>query len=195
VKTIGDLTQFPLDFLERKFGKQGTHMYYCAMGVDRREVEDTQSPKSVGNEETFSLDIVEKHLIKKELLRLATKVGQRLRHKGLHGRTVTLKVKYHNFKVVSRSATLAMPTNDSQQLYHTVMGLLSKTMVGEKPVRLVGVTVGKLVEESMPQQLALFNRRKTSRKELNQAIDHINSRYGLNTIKPALLNDKKSNSK
>jgi DNA polymerase-4 len=189
VKTIGDLTRFSLHFLEKKFGKQGRHMYYCAKGVDRREVESVQSPKSIGNEETFSRDIVEIHTIKKELLRLATKVAERLRCQRVQGKTITLKVKYHDFRVVSRSTTLAQPTNDSQQLYRTVVGLLPQTMAGEKPVRLVGISVSKLTDPSMPQQRSLFSCKTLSRNELNKAIDHINIQYGSNTIKPARLTE------
>jgi len=189
VKTIGDLTRFSLEFLEGKFGKQGRHMYYCARGEDSRDVENVQPVKSIGNEETFGSDITDRQEIKKELLRLATKVGARLRNSMVHGRTITLKVKYHDFKVVSRSVTLARPTSDSRQLYQTVVDLLPKTLVGTKPVRLVGVTVGNLMEESCPQQLDLFQANNITRKELNKAIDSINSRYGTHTIKPALLRD------
>lgn len=189
VKTIGDLTRFSLEFLEGKFGKQGRHMYYCARGEDNRDVENVQPVKSIGNEETFGSDIIDSQEIKKELLRLATKVGARLRNSNVYGRTITLKVKYHDFKAISRSVTLARPTNDSRQLYQTVVGLLPKTLVGIKPVRLVGVSVGKLIEESCPQQLNLFQTNNITRKELNKAIDSINSRYGIHTIKPALLRD------
>jgi len=189
VKTIGDLIRFSLEFLERKFGKQGRHMYYCARGEDNRDVENVQPVKSIGNEETFGSDITDQQEIKKELLRLATKVGARLRNSKLCGRTITLKVKYHDFKVVSRSVTVVRPINDSKQLYQIVVELLPKTLVGIKPVRLVGVSVGKLTEESCAQQLDLFQVNSTTRKELNKAVDNINSRYGIHTIKPALLRD------
>ena len=190
VRTIGDLTRFSLEFLERKFGKQGRHMYYCARGIDNRNVENEQQVKSIGNEETFGSDITDPQEVKKELLRLATKVGARLRSSKVYGRTITLKVKYHDFKVVSRSVTLTRPTNDSKLLYQTVVDLLPKTLVGIKPVRLVGVSVGKLIEESCPRQLNLFHNKTISRKELNEAIDRINARYGFHTIRPALLADE-----
>ncbi len=190
VKTIGDLTRFPLDFLERKFGKQGRHMYYCGMGVDDRDVESVQFAKSIGNEETFDSDMTDLEAIKKELLHLATKVGERLRRKRVLGRTITLKVKYLDFKVVSRSVTLPQVTDDSRQLYRVAVGLLVKTLAGEKPVRLVGVSVSGLEGESSPRQLNLFCGHNKTRKDLNNAIDAINSRYGAQVIKPALLTEK-----
>ena len=164
-------------------------MYHCARGIDNRHVDNDQQVKSIGNEETFGADITDSRKVKKELLALATKVGSRLRNKKVQGRTITLKVKYHDFKVVSRSVTLARPTSDSRKLYHEVVGLLPKTLVGVKAVRLGGISVGNLAEESSPQQLNLFQAEDDSSKELNRAIDNINSRYGSHTIQPALLHE------
>lgn len=190
IKTIGDLTRFSLDFLERKFGKQGRHMYYCARGVDNRDVENVQPVKSIGNEETFGADMTDPEEIKKELLHLATKVGARLRRKQMSGRTIIVKVKYYDFKVVSRSITLSRATDDSRQLYQAALELLTKTLAGVKPVRLVGVSVANLEEESSPRQLNLFHEKNETRRDLNNAIDKINSRYGCQAIKPALLTEK-----
>lgn len=192
VQTIGDLTRFSLDFLEKKFGKHGRHMYFCARGIDQREVETGHSAKSIGNEETFDRDVTDLQQIRKELLRLATKVGERLRRHHCNGRAITLKVKYHDFITVSRSMTLTQPTNDSRQLYQAVLSLLPRTLAGAKPVRLVGIAVDKLQENSLPKQLDLFGSKKTSRKELNRAIDQINIRFGSHTIKPATLTGEPS---
>ncbi|MCJ7604283.1 MAG: hypothetical protein MUO63_22625, partial [Desulfobulbaceae bacterium] len=105
---------------------------------------------------------------------------------------ITLKVKYHDFITVSRSMTLTQPTNDSRQLYQAVLSLLPRTLAGAKPVRLVGIAVDKLQENSLPKQLDLFGSKKTSRKELNRAIDQINIRFGSHTIKPATLTGEPS---
>lgn len=188
VKTIGDLTRFPLDLLERKFGKQGRHMYHCARGIDLREVEPVQGMKSIGNEETFAADLLDEGEIKKELLFLTTKVGERLRRKGLEGSTITLKVKYHDFSAVSRSKTLSRPTNDSRLIQQTILELIPKTLIGLKPVRLAGLSVGKLNEAGSPQQLHLFAPASgVIRQELTRAIDAINDKYGSLTVKPGPL--------
>jgi len=192
VQTIGDLTRFSLDFLEKKFGKQGRHLYFCARGIDQRQVECEQAAKSIGNEETFDQDVTDLLQIRKELLRLATRVGERLRRHQCSGRTITLKVKYHDFIAVSRSLTLNQPTNDSRELYQAVLSLLPRTLAGAKPVRLVGIAVDKLQEGCLPRQLDLFGRDKTDRQELNKAIDQINARFGCRTIKPATLTDESS---
>ncbi|MCB2183701.1 MAG: DNA polymerase IV [Desulfobulbaceae bacterium] len=190
VRTIGDLTRFSLDFLERQFGKQGRHMYFCSRGIDNRDVEVSHEIKSIGNEETFASDSIDLRQIKKELLYLATKVGERLRRHTCAGRTITLKIKYHDFKSISRSITLQVPTSDSRQIYQSVLDLLPKTEAGKKAVRLVGVTVGKLTGTFYPQQLDLFAcKPQKNRGKLNKAIDDINKRYGSMTIKPAPLLD------
>ncbi|MCD6389469.1 MAG: DNA polymerase IV [Desulfobulbaceae bacterium] len=191
VHTIGDLTRFSLDFLEKKFGKQGRHMYFCARGIDRRDIEVIQRTKSIGNEETFSSDLTDLDTIKKKLLYLAMKVGERIRRHGYMGYTISLKVKYYDFTAVSRAITLSEPTNDSRKLYTTALTLLPKTKAGVKAVRLVGLTVGKIVPNSQPTQLGLFdNSEKNNRRELTRAMDTINERYGSLTIKPARLCDK-----
>ncbi len=196
VKTIGDLCRFDLDFLETKFGKQGRHMYFCARGMDLRDVETVETVKSIGNEETFEQDVTSLERIKKELLFLATKVGERLRGQNVKGRTVTLKIKYHDFTTVSRSSTLDRATSDSRKIYETILDLLAKTQAGVKPVRLAGLAVGKLIDEDAPCQPSLFSRdEEESRDQLIQAMDTINRRYGSFTIKPALLAEESGKAK
>ncbi len=192
VKTIGDLTRFSLELLERKFGKQGRHMYHCARGIDLRDVEPVNSMKSIGNEETFHEDLIDSHEIINELLYLTTKVGERLRRRGVEGTTITLKVKYHDFTAVTRSKTLAIPTNDSKCIHQTILNLIPKTLIGIKPVRLAGLSVGNLVDAGNPRQLNLFSPADdTGQQELTKAIDKINQKYGSFTVKPAPLTRNK----
>ncbi len=191
VRTIGDLTRFSLDFLERKFGKQGRHMYFCARGIDNRRVETEHETKSIGNEETFAADMTDMIAIRKELLRLATRVAERLRRHHCSSRTVTLKIKYFDFSAISRAVTLHHPTNDAKQLYQAVIDLLPKTMAGRKPLRLVGIIAGNLTNDTLPAQLNLFDGNgRTERRALNSALDRINERFGPQTIKPAALTEE-----
>lgn len=188
VATIGDLTRFSLELLEGKFGKQGRHMYYCARGIDLRDVEPVTSMKSLGNEETFAHDLLDQRKIITELLFLTTKVGERLRRKGLVGSTLTLKVKYDDFSSVTRSKTIPLATHDSKYIHNIILGLVAKTLIGIKPVRLLGVSVAKLVAEGQAQQLSLFAEPDTgAAPELTEAIDQINQKYGSLTVRPAPL--------
>ncbi len=194
VHTIGDLCRFPLEFLEKKFGKQGRHMYFCARGEDRRDVEVVVSEKSIGNESTFSYDLSDLNSIKQELLFLTTKVGERLRRKGYRGSTVTLKIKYYDFKSITRSCTLPQASNDSAEIYAAILRLLPKTEAGKKAVRLAGLSMGKLRTEDTPCQLDLFGgAEKQQRQHLTHAMDEINQRYGSLTIKPGRLTAKTRN--
>jgi DNA polymerase-4 len=188
IRRIGDLCRFELDFLERRFGKQGRHLYFCARGHDPRPVETTETVKSIGNEETFAEDLLDLARLKKELLALAIKVGERLRAARLKGRTVTLKIKYHDFTLVTRSLTLARAGNDSRLLYDTILTLLAKTEAGVRPVRLAGLSVANFSDAQAPCQLNLFAEAdRSGREQLSRAMDAINRRYGSLTIKPALL--------
>jgi DNA polymerase-4 len=92
---------------------------------------------TIGHEDTYSKDILDLETAKRELLSLANRVARRMRRKGLEGKTITLKVKYSDFKLITRSVTLHHETSDSAEMYSNVCRLLEKTAVGKRPVRLI----------------------------------------------------------
>ena len=141
VHTFGDIASLPEKLLEQKFGKHGIGLRRKALGLDNRDVETEHETKSVGHEFTFDTDLVELETIRRELLELAVMVAKRLRRYQLQGKTITLKVKYHNFKQITRSATIKQHTADSKRIYKEVIRLLQKTDAGEKPLRLLGISV------------------------------------------------------
>jgi DNA polymerase-4 len=191
IKTIGDLSRLSAKLLERKLGKQGLHLYLLARGVDEREVEPEREVKSIGHENTYAKDISDLALARKELLSLATKVGKRLRRHSLVGKTVTLKVKYHDFVQITRSFTLAEPTDDSKKIFQTCCDLLGKTEVGKKPVRLFGISLSQLGESEETRQLNLFEGEKPDkRRRLNKAVDTILDKFGDEAIIPGTLLEK-----
>ncbi len=189
VQTIGDLARLSPELLSAKFGKQGESLHRLACGIDEREVESAQGLKSIGNEETFSEDIVRTDAARQELLALATKVGGRLRHKATVGRTISLKVKYNDFKQITRSATLIDPVDDGNTIYRQCCSLLEKTEVGRRPVRLLGVTVSNLCDPEAPRQQSLFDDpvRDQKTESLNRAVDNIQDTFGEGTIVPGTL--------
>ena len=191
VRTIGDLARLPLPLLTAKLGaSHGEHLHLVAQGIDEREVEPEQKAKSIGNEETFETDLRERHRLERELLALSTKVARRLRRHGVCGRTVTLKVKYHDFRQITRSLTLAAATCDEGEIYATIKSLLAKTEAGRIPVRLLGVSVSGLAPDEAGQQLTLFAaaQKKSGRQQgLHAAVDRITGKYGQQAIKPATL--------
>ena len=206
VKTIGDLASVPAETLRKKFGEHGLHLHRLANGIDDREVEPEHEVKSIGHEDTYDEDIRDRESIEKELLSLAHRVSSRLRRKGFRGRTVTLKVKYHDFTQVTRAATLPSPTDDGATIYRTVLPLLKKTEAGRRPVRLLGISVSHFGEKRFPReewgQIPLFGQRPEPRPpssrgttardpartaKLNEAVDRIREKYGEKGIRPGTL--------
>ena len=189
MKTIGDLAGLSLALLEKKFGRHGRSLHYAALGLDERDVEPEHETKSVGHEYTFDSDLSEIAIINKELLELAGMVAKRLRRYHLQGRTITLKVKYHDFKLVTRSATIKEHTADSKMIFAEVRKLVKKTGAGQIPVRLLGISVSGLKSDSGRRQQLLFQEMQpsTKRQEINKAMDTIQEKFGPTAILPGRL--------
>jgi len=181
VKNIGDLNRLPESILTGKFGKPGRGMHRAALGIDHRPVVTERPVQSVGNEETFATDLTDPAAIRRELLTLATRVGRRLRRAGLRGRTITLKIKYHDFAQISRSTTLAEASADDQLLYRTCWQLLQTSERAGSPIRLLGITAANLVASSSGRQLKLFPLPGNTTKKndaLHAAMDKIRDKFG-----------------
>lgn len=192
VRTIGDLTRVPEEILARKLGQAGSQLHAAALGIDCRAVQVERVAKSVGHEETFAQDLVDMTVIRRVLLALAVKVGQRLRRHGLMARTVILKTKYYDFIRNTRSLTLDTPTADEGVLYDAGCQLLTETQVGHKPLRLLGISATNLVDSCLARPLSLFEPdggREEKRRKINQAVDRINQTFGQEAIRPATLLD------
>jgi DNA polymerase-4 len=192
IHTFKDLRLASVEVLEKNFGKHGIHMQQLAMGMDERDVVPFHDVKSIGHEDTYSKDILDLEPAKRELLSLANRVARRMRRKGLEGKTITLKVKYSDFKLITRSVTLHHYTNDSAEIYSNVCSLLEKTAVGKRPVRLLGISLSNLADTGSGRQLSLFHQGEPhqKRKELNKTADSIFEKFGNRGIRPGSLIDK-----
>ena len=191
VRTIGDLSRIPLDFLEKKFGKHGAHLHLLSQGIDDRDVEPSRQVKSIGAEETFPEDLLDIEALRKELLSLSTRVSRRMRRQGVAGATVSLKVKYGDFVQISRSMTVPEPTDDGDEIYRTCCSLMGKTDAGKRPIRLLGISLAHLQAQG-GGQLSLFETGVTfpKRKKLNLAVDKVCEKFGEDAILPGSLLDK-----
>jgi DNA polymerase-4 len=191
IQTFKDLSQVPVEVLQKKFGKHGSHMHQLSMGIDDRDVVTDHEVKSIGHEETFSEDILRVDLAKKELLFLADRVARRMRRQGVEGKTITLKVKYHDFVRITRSVTRHKYTNDSADIYSNICSLLEKTAVGKKPVRLLGISLSNLADIGSGRQLSLFSHDESDekRRELNRTLDSVFDKFGGKGIRPGSLID------
>lgn len=194
IQTIGDLSKVPPSLLTSKFGKLGIQMHYAALGIDERQVTPERQVQSIGNEETFEKDLTALKTIQQEILALCNKVGKRLRSHNLAAKTVTLKLKYNDFKQITRSITIKEPTNDNKEIYQQSCKLLNNTEAGRKPVRLLGISLANLCTSGSAKQLPLFSKKTTPQKRhaLHKAMDTISEKFGGNAIRPGTLIDKNS---
>jgi len=144
VSAVGDLAHASEDVLVEALGNAaGHHLYALAWNREDRPVVPTRAAKSIGHEETFPRDLVERARLTSEVLRIADRVGTRLREAQCVGRTVQLKVRYADFRTITRSRTLADPTDVGAQIGAVARALLDALELGNG-VRLVGVSVQQL---------------------------------------------------
>ncbi len=146
VHTVEELERLTQDELVRLLGRaHGAGLYSLARAEDDRLVEPEREAKSVSVEDTYDTDHVDKRLLEALLDRQAAKVAERLRKARLSGRTVSIKVRLHDFSTVSRSATLPEPSDDGRQIAR-----VARRMLGEldtsSGVRLLGVGVSALAD-------------------------------------------------
>lgn len=161
--TGADLKRLTEDEMKRHFGKAGQFFYRIVRGIDDREVRAHRETKSIGAEDTFSYDLETEAEMFPELDKLATVVHTRLSKKhGLKARTVTVKIKYSDFKLVTRSHSFAEPIDDRELIYKTACDLLTASGLDDVKIRLLGISLSNfgtpLIKDSLTDtdQLKLF---------------------------------------
>lgn len=189
VATVADLAALPLDAVTRVLGTaQGRHLHALANGVDDRDVVPDRDAKSIGHEETFAHDLYEPDAIDRELVRMADAVAARLRSHDVGGRTVTVKVRFPDFRTVTRSVTSPEPVDTAAELLRDGRRLLSSLDLSPG-VRLLGVHVSGLLAGG-PRQLQLGLEaadQGPAWTDASAAIDEIRARFGDDAIGPAVL--------
>ncbi len=146
IHTVSDLMRSDVCTLERELGKTGLWLFEIAHGRDDREVESEGARKSVGCEDTFSIDLREIEDLRGVLAQLARRVSERMAQQGLQGRTITLKVKYDDFTQITRSHSLDTPTSDARIIREVAQNLLKVTEAGQRAVRLLGISTSQFGE-------------------------------------------------
>jgi DNA polymerase IV len=189
LRTVADIASTPVAALERELGRAAAaHLAALAAGRDDRKVIPGAQEKSIGAEETFSADIDDPELIRRELLRLSGRTARGLRASGLVARTVVVKLRLADFKTITRSRTLAEPTDVAQQIYRTACGLYAASGLGSRArLRLVGVRAAGLVPVAAAPTQLTFEDRPASWREAERAVDEIAGRFGAGSIGPAAL--------
>jgi DNA polymerase IV len=159
MQTIGDIARWPEADLVRRFGKMGGELSWRARGIDDRPIVTYRAAKSISKETTFAHDLRDEPTLRAELESLARGVGEQLRHSGLRGSTVKLKLRWPDFTTVSRQASLHLPTDRDGVITAASLRLFDAVWASGRPVRLLGVGVSSLEPTGTPRlrQLCLWD--------------------------------------
>jgi len=150
IRTVTDLAARPLDFLRDHFGKFGDYLHDIARGIDERPVTPDWERKSLGVEETFAEDTVDLRFLNDFLLDSCRRVFTDLSGEGKKARTVTLKIKYHDFHSITRRLTREKYFSSANEVFDLVRELLARTEAGSRPIRLAGVALSGFDEKTVP---------------------------------------------
>ncbi len=186
VATVADLAALPEASVAASLGTgAGRHLHRLALGTDDRAVDPERRPKSIGHEETYPRDLHGAVALGPELVRLADATATRLRRHGLAGRTVTLKVRFGDFRTLTRSVTTPEPIDTVGALARAAKELLAA--VDASPgVRLLGVSVSGLLGGGS-RQLRFGDLEGRGDGRVDRAVDRIRDRFGDGAIGPAVL--------
>ncbi|MDB5390183.1 MAG: dinB [Planctomycetaceae bacterium] len=179
IQTIGEVRRMSVEALQREFGRQGEHLWQLAHGIDDRRVIPDREAKSISHETTFAIDQTSSEVLRAWLLDLVEQVAYRLRRGALRGRTVNLKLRFSDFRTITRAQTLAEPTDITHEIWNTVASLLDVALAdGNFAVRLIGVGVSGF-ENLKEKQLSLFPDESRARdSRLDSVRDQINAKFG-----------------
>lgn len=147
IKTGLDLRAKTLAFLQQHFGKAGSYYYWAARGIDDRPVRADRIRKSVGAENTFPADLFTYEAARDQLREIIDKVWEYCERSETRGRTVTLKVKFANFRQITRSRTGQAPIETRSELEQLGNALLEPVFPVTKGIRLLGVSLSSLAAE------------------------------------------------
>jgi DNA polymerase-4 len=184
IATIGQLQRLARATLVARLGDHGAGLHDLAFGRDERPVEPWTAPKSMGAETTFERDTRDQARLDATLRGQAERVARELRAEHLAAARVTLKLRFADFRTLTRSHT-GDPTQDGLEIYRRVAVLLAREALVQ-PVRLIGVSASSLGPEQTGQ-LGLLEDNAVRRERLARAVDRITDRYGLGAIRPATL--------
>jgi DNA polymerase-4 len=183
IKTIEQLRTTPVSTLATVFKNQAEDILRLAQGIDDREVETAHETKSISSEETFSSDIDDKEVLLSVLHAQVEEVAQRLRAEQLQARTITLKLRYGDFRTITRSNTFE-PTNTTKILLtqaQQVFNQWHKKSAGA--LRLLGFGTAGLSLEGSGQKSLFSDPEEEKQKKIDQVYDKIRGKFGDDALK------------
>jgi len=193
IRTIGQIAVLPEKTLSDHFGKMGRHIWQLASGQDDRTVVPDREAKSISTETTFANDISDRSILRVCMLDLVDHLAGRLRHEGIWGRTIDIKIRSSDFRTRTRSTTLAEATNRTNSIWKAAADLFDRSISSElMPVRLLGVGVTRLTRNPISQGSLFEDNTNERDSDLDQAIDTIRAKFGIGSIQRGSLLDKSS---
>jgi DNA polymerase IV len=152
-----DLKQMDKQKLVSWFGKAGSYYYNIVRGIDNRDVIPERESKSVGAEKTFETDIDDREELTFRFTKIVEKAFNRIEREKVSGKTLTLKIKFFDFEVISRSKTFDFFIDSKDVILHEALKLLEKELPPSKPVRLLGITMSNFFEGNQMYSQARIN--------------------------------------
>lgn len=195
LRTVGDVARTPEPTLRSALGEAaGSHLAALAWGRDPRRVDsEAAAEKSIGTEETFPRDVADPVRIRRELLELSEKVARRLRAAGVAGRTVVLKLRRGDFSTITRSRTLAAPTDLGRDISAAARELYAESGLVGVPLRLVGVRAEGLSDSASVHRQLAFDEPETGWRDAEGVMDQAVRRFGAGALRPASLANRDEN--
>jgi DNA polymerase-4 len=193
IRTVADLAGTPLDTLRRAVGAANAdHLAALAQGIDPRPVQPDEVEKSISSDRTLDSDLTAEADVRREMLRLAEDVGRRVRGRGFVARTVGIKIRFADFRTVTRVRSLPSWTASTAEIYETAVDLYRGLGLDKPRIRLVGVKCEGLRDAGeVPEQLTLdlaaaadASRRRAGAPRLraDAAIDDVRARFGAHAV-------------
>jgi DNA polymerase-4 len=181
LRTIGDIAQQPIARLRSLLGAWGDVLYELSRGLDERPVEPAREMKSVSAETTFARDLYDEAQMRRALTTSSKDVARRLQREGVRGKTIAIKVRFKDFRTLTRQTTLPEATDRAETIRQTSHKLLAELDRGGQGVRLLGVRAMGL--ESGAKQLSLFSPEVQRRVQLEESVRYLRARFGEGAVK------------
>lgn len=180
IYTIGDLAKWPEAELTRMFGENGRDLARHSKGIDDRPIVTEHETKSISQEITYSKDVRDDAILHKTIHEMSAEVGKQLRRNNLAGKTIKLKLRWPDFRTLTRQTTLNSPTDQDEEIERVALELLRSVRKPFEAVRLIGVGVTGLGQPV--RQLGLWDTDPERGHKLQQAVDDLREKYGKNII-------------
>jgi DNA polymerase-4 len=191
VNTVGDLARASDELLKKHFGNMGQFLKRNALGIDNRPVEGYGDMKSISQEMTFDQDVSDPEVLLHEIKRISEKLGFRLRRNQRMAYVVRIKLRYGNFKTITRQATSLQAMDQDRIIFEQARQLLLSHWDQRTPIRLIGVGVSQFLEGE--RQLSLWGTNEDKESKLLKVVDSLKDKYGMDVIKKGSSLSKERN--